>query len=642
LNSYGQILDAIYKGYPVSNMQPSISNANNVMSSFPMPNAQNSPHAIKTKLTWHRIITKLLSILPAAFFFPVAVAVAVLSPPPIVTVPMTSMPVPLGANERISPPTVTRPPEVRVCPAMTRDVTGGGIMDAVSVMNVEGSAPFTITAFPVGEREITCPPTVKTPPGVRVSVPITRSDCIFSVNVDEPTTKIGADVIEAAAVMGPELDGNGSVMTSPPDVMAEPGKSVWLSITKPDAEFAVMLEPWTTTTAEAAVELAVPEEPDSVTPLTMIAPPEFMDTTSPLIVAADPGVKVWEPITKSEDGPWLTFREPMRIGGVVIILLCAVVAVGMSASVLVPITMVTPFEAMENVVPPTVTLPPGVKVAEPITKSDAEFAVIVELPMVTTAWVPVDWKLLPPSDADTPLAELDVGGGTWIPVPDGEWLEAGGGTWIPVPDGGLLEAGGGTWTLDPDGKSPGTGGGTLLCGGGAELLWVTGLVVETPGLEVGCFEVVKGTVIGSLVAMLWDPIVKTVVEGCWKPIVEVGGDRPVVGICIPIVVVPRAELEEQGIKPPIQPIIPPIPVDVELEVAEVVGGWDSWVRDEEGVLVVTTFEELFTAALDIRFEVIVWGMLITPSLDEKSKLGDAPDGEGLVVVGSGSETTVTA
>lgn len=167
-------------------------------------------------------------------------------------------------------------------------------MDAVSVMNVEGEAPFTITAFPVGDREMTCPSTVSTPPGVKVWLPITRSDCEFSVNVDEPTTKIGADVVEAAAVIGPELEGRGSVMTSPPVVMADPGKSVWFPITKPDSEFAVILDPATTTTAGGAVEVGA-EEPEfevPVAPLTMIAPPELTDTTSPLIVAADPGVKV--------------------------------------------------------------------------------------------------------------------------------------------------------------------------------------------------------------------------------------------------------------------------------------------------------------------------------------------------------------
>lgn len=61
------------------------------------------------------ISQKLMLMCPPAFFFlPDAVAVAVLSPPPMVTVPMTTMPVPLGARLRMSPPTVTLPPAVSV------------------------------------------------------------------------------------------------------------------------------------------------------------------------------------------------------------------------------------------------------------------------------------------------------------------------------------------------------------------------------------------------------------------------------------------------------------------------------------------------------------------------------------------------
>lgn len=52
---------------------------------------------------------------------------------------------------------------------------------------------------------------------------------------------------------------------------------------------------------------------------------------------------------------------------------------------LVPIAIVAPLEARETVVPPTFTSPPGVKVVEPMTKSETELAVIVELPIVITA-----------------------------------------------------------------------------------------------------------------------------------------------------------------------------------------------------------------------------------------------------------------
>jgi hypothetical protein len=50
-----------------------------------------------------------------ALFF--LVAVAVLSPPPMVTVPIIITPVPSGEIERISFPTVILPPAVRVWPA---------------------------------------------------------------------------------------------------------------------------------------------------------------------------------------------------------------------------------------------------------------------------------------------------------------------------------------------------------------------------------------------------------------------------------------------------------------------------------------------------------------------------------------------
>lgn len=195
-------------------------------------------------------------------------------------------------------------------------------MEAVAVMKVDGSAPFTITAFPVGLKLMTCPSTVRTPPGVKVCVPITRSDWEFSVKVDDPTTKIGADVADGAAVIGPVLgllDGNGRVMTSPPVVIALPGKRVWLPMTKPDAEFAVMLVPPTTTTAGPGVEVGA--ESDSVSfavgvaPLIMIAPPELTDTCSPLMVATAPGVRVWEPIMTLEEASVLAVKSPISIPG---------------------------------------------------------------------------------------------------------------------------------------------------------------------------------------------------------------------------------------------------------------------------------------------------------------------------------------
>jgi hypothetical protein len=73
------------------------------------------------------------------------------------------------------------------------------------------------------------------------------------------------------------------------------------------------------------------------------------------------------------------------------------VVAGLTACVLVPIAIVSPFEARETVVPPTVTVPPGVNVVEPMTKPDAELAVMVELPIVTTAGAVVLVEGLPPA-----------------------------------------------------------------------------------------------------------------------------------------------------------------------------------------------------------------------------------------------------
>ncbi len=96
-----------------------------------------------------------------------AVAVAVLSPPSTVTVPITTISVPLGAKLNTSPPTVTRPPAVSVCPAITKLVSAlSGDKPVVLVTHV-GTA-LTITALPVGESEMTCPETVMADPGARV------------------------------------------------------------------------------------------------------------------------------------------------------------------------------------------------------------------------------------------------------------------------------------------------------------------------------------------------------------------------------------------------------------------------------------------------------------------------------------------
>ena len=101
-------------------------------------------------------------------------------------------------------------------------------------------------------------------------------------------------------------------------------------------------------------------------PTTTDDPSLWRDTTVPETVIGDP--------------PALSVSEPDAA-------MYSGVAVGAGIAmtcVTDPIAMVAPFEASETGVPDNVTWPPGVKVDEPMTKPDAEFAVIVELPIVTT------------------------------------------------------------------------------------------------------------------------------------------------------------------------------------------------------------------------------------------------------------------
>lgn len=127
---------------------------------------------------------ELLSNLPAKLFFPVGVAVGIPTPSRTVTVPITVIAPP--ARLKTSPPTVTRPPAIKVCPATTKLVIGAWI----SVEKVVGFriavAPLTITAFPVGDNEITCPETVTAEPGDRVCDPMMNAEAEFWVNVAPP------------------------------------------------------------------------------------------------------------------------------------------------------------------------------------------------------------------------------------------------------------------------------------------------------------------------------------------------------------------------------------------------------------------------------------------------------------------------
>lgn len=242
---------------------------------------------------------------PAFFFLPEAVAV--LSPPPMVTVPITIMPVPLGARESTSPPTVMRPPAVRVWPAITTLVIGAWfINDAVLVFRVVGTAfdvcPLTMTAPPEEASETVLPSMVATPPGVTVADPTMRLEAESNVGAEEPTCSWA--LVGLAAVVG-----FGRVIISPPVVMAPPGVRVWPPIMKAELEFAVMLElPMTTTAGIGTVGVAC-------TPLIITASPFGpSDISCPSTVMADPGLRVCDPITMSELEPLTMVCDPNSRG----------------------------------------------------------------------------------------------------------------------------------------------------------------------------------------------------------------------------------------------------------------------------------------------------------------------------------------
>jgi hypothetical protein len=242
---------------------------------------------------------------PAFFFLPVAVAV--LSPPPMVTVPITIMPVPLGARESTSPPTVMRPPAVRVWPAITTLVIGAWfIREAVLVFRVVGAAfdvcPLTMTAPPVEARETVLPSTVATPPGVTVDDPTMRFELESNVGAEEPTCSWAFVGLAAA-------EGFGRVITWPLVVIAPPGVRVWPPITKAELEFAVMLElPTTTTAGIGTVGVAW-------TPLMITALPSLpSDISCPSTVIAEPGLRVCDPTMISEFEPLTRVWDPNSRG----------------------------------------------------------------------------------------------------------------------------------------------------------------------------------------------------------------------------------------------------------------------------------------------------------------------------------------
>ncbi len=114
-----------------------------------------------------------------------------------------------------------------------------------------------MTALPVGESEIACPEIVIAEPGESVCEPIMKADDGFCVNVEVPIIITG--VVSGFCVgvgAGAGVDA-GRVMTWPSAVMALPGNRVWLPITKPEDDPAVIRVPPTIITAGAGPVLDV-------------------------------------------------------------------------------------------------------------------------------------------------------------------------------------------------------------------------------------------------------------------------------------------------------------------------------------------------------------------------------------------------
>lgn len=158
-----------------------------------------------------------------------------------------------------------------------------------------------ITAPPDGAIEMVCPSMVAADPGVMVFDPITRFEFASWVKVEEPTTKPGLEALAVAP---------GRVITWPLTVIAPPADRIWVPIKNAELEFAVILEPSTTTTA-GTVEAGGA----SVAPLTIIAfPSDAIEICCPSTVIDDPGARVCDPTIMAEPDPFCIVWVPTSKG----------------------------------------------------------------------------------------------------------------------------------------------------------------------------------------------------------------------------------------------------------------------------------------------------------------------------------------
>lgn len=118
--------------------------------------AHHNQNANTVKENCNTINPILEPIFPPAFLSVSDFAVAVLTPPSTVTVPIIKIRLPLAPKLKMSPPTVTIPPLVRVWPPTTKLVMRVA-STCVAVENVVREGWLTITAPSLGDREMVFP-----------------------------------------------------------------------------------------------------------------------------------------------------------------------------------------------------------------------------------------------------------------------------------------------------------------------------------------------------------------------------------------------------------------------------------------------------------------------------------------------------
>jgi hypothetical protein len=295
---------------------------------------------------------------------------------------------------------------------------------------------------------------------------------------------------------------------------------------------SVVVPPITTDDPSVWSDTTVPDTVISGPPATSVCEPEA--TTYSGVLRKAPMACV-EPPTMTEDPPgWRENTVPETVMGAPpaesvcepIKRVGAAVGVAM-ACVLPPATIVAPFGARETGVPETVIWPPGVRVCVPITKLDDESAVMVELPMVTTAGGEVfGFEGL---TTTPPALELEVPGSNTIGEVEGDGFA--GSTTDGEVDGDGFAGSTTDGEVDGDGSAGSITDGEVDGDGSADGSVLVGSVGGVVGINV---EVSVGEAMGSVA----DP-------GEAGSVVEATGAGLVIGSAVGVV-----DVDVKGSRPP--------------------------------------------------------------------------------------------